>query len=295
MRFIALTCTLALVAPASAAPTPVQVEQAAVRVASKIDGVLRDCPASYAKIGTRDKKCVGAALTVEQVRSRLSATVGSDLQGVWRSRDSQRSVYNWLETPGGYVYVRLQADPDGRAQTLVYVDTPPSSASASTPAASAAPTPKVTVNRTEQARVTIARPEPAKPAAPTGASAKPAPARPSSASPAPRPAPPQNSTPSTPAATPAQTLAPMAFTRVLQLQERRMNGSDIRAAQNRLIQLTEDSRGGQGDGWYGPVTAATVRAFQASNNLPVTGRIDQATWTALFSPAARTFAAPTIP
>ncbi|MFD1731653.1 peptidoglycan-binding protein [Deinococcus malanensis] len=90
-------------------------------------------------------------------------------------------------------------------------------------------------------------------------------------------------------------MAPVPFTRVLQLQEQRMNGADIRAAQNRLIQLTENSRGGQGDGWFGPVTAATVRVFQAANDLPVTGRIDQATWTALFSSGARTFVVPSLP
>lgn len=283
------TFTLALTAAASAAPTPVQVEQAAMRVASKIDGVLRDCPAGYAKVGTRDKKCVGASLTVEQVRSKLSATLGNTLQGVWRSRDSQRSVYNWLETPGGYVYLRLQADPDGRAQTLVYIDTPPNSAPSGT-TSSSAPAPKVTVNRAEPARVIIVRPEPAKPAAPKAAGSKPAAPQTS----APRPS---GSAPAatTAAANPAQGVAPVPFTRVLQLQARRMSGPDIRAAQNRLIQLTEDSSGGQGDGWYGPVTAATVRSFQAANDLPVTGRIDQTTWTALFSPDARTFVAPSIP
>ena len=64
--------------------------------------------------------------------------------------------------------------------------------------------------------------------------------------------------------------------------------------QDRLIALTRPSGGGRGDGWYGPVTAATVRAFQAANELSVTGRVDRATWDLLFSPRARTFAAESI-
>ena len=85
-----------------------------------------------AGIGTPDKKCVGAGDTVEGTRVKLGAALGADLYGVWRSRDEQRSVYNWLRTPGGYVYVRVQPDPDGRAQTLVYLDLPPSTAPALT-------------------------------------------------------------------------------------------------------------------------------------------------------------------
>ena len=70
--------------------------------------------------------------------------------------------------------------------------------------------------------------------------------------------------------------------------------ADVAAVQNRLIALTRPSGGGRGDGWYGPVTAATVRAFQGSNGLPVTGRVDEATWNLLFSENARTFSASAI-
>lgn len=68
----------------------------------------------------------------------------------------------------------------------------------------------------------------------------------------------------------------------------------MEAVQNRLIALTRPSGGGRGDGWYGPVTAATVRAFQGANGLPVTGRVDEATWKLLFSEDARTFPASAI-
>ncbi|MFC4424715.1 peptidoglycan-binding domain-containing protein [Deinococcus navajonensis] len=267
MRFPALPVLLFLSAPVLAAPSAAQVEQAATRVAATLDGVLRDCPASYAKIGTPDKVCVGAPQTVEQVRVRLSSAHGADLQGVWRSRDAQRSVYNWLRTPGGYVYLRVQADPEGRARSLIYLDTPPE-----TPAP--APKPEQSVGAAPaQVTVTIARPAPAKPAAPVAkpVAPKPAPSRQGAASPS---------------------LGPQPFSRVLELQERRMNGADVRAVQNRLIALTLNSSGGQGDGWYGPVTAATVRAFQTANGLPVTGRVDRSTWNLLFSPAARPFTAP---
>ncbi|MFC4639917.1 peptidoglycan-binding domain-containing protein [Deinococcus hohokamensis] len=282
---------LFLSAPVLAAPSAAQVEQAAIRVAATLDGVLRDCPASYAKVGTPDKVCVGAPQTVEQVRSRLSSAHGADLQGVWRSRDAQRSVYNWLRTPGGYVYLRVQADPDGRAQSLIYLDAPPDTASA----AKAEPA-QVTVTRSEVGPVTIARPAPVKPAAPVKPVVPVKPAAPvkTPAPAAPKPAAPKPATQPTPAPQGAAvpSLAPVAFSRVLELQDPRMNGADVRAVQNRLIALTIGSAGGQGDGWYGPVTAATVRAFQAANGLPVTGRVDRATWALLFSAAARAFTAP---
>ncbi|MEF2279563.1 peptidoglycan-binding domain-containing protein [Deinococcus sp. YIM 134068] len=270
MRF-AVPLMLALCSsPALAAPN---VEQAGTRTAQALNGVLRNCPASFAGIGTTDKKCVGVSGTVEAVRVRLGEAVGDDLYGVWRSRDEQRSVYNWLRTPGGYVYIRLQPDPDGRAQTLVYLDTPPGS----TPATPAARTP----TPTPVPNVTVTRPTPA-----------PAPTTPA------RPAPQARTQPATPTATtPAPSsrdLSSVPFRRTLQLQAQRLSGTDVEALQNRLIALTRPSGGGRGDGWYGPITAATVRAFQAANGLPVTGRVDRATWDALFSENARTFAASTI-
>ncbi|MCV5746384.1 hypothetical protein OFN42_39870, partial [Escherichia coli] len=83
------------------------------RTAQALGGVLRDCPASFARIGTDQKECVGLSANVEQARTRLTAALADDLYGVWRSRDGQRSVYNWVRTPGGYVYLRLQPDPEG--------------------------------------------------------------------------------------------------------------------------------------------------------------------------------------
>ena len=68
-----------------------------------------------------------------------------------------------------------------------------------------------------------------------------------------------------------------------------MNGEDVRALQNRLMDVAGMQRGGGGDGWFGPVTAATVRVFQRVNGLPETGRVDRATWERLFSTRARAF------
>ena len=91
---------------------------------------------------------------------------------------------------------------------------------------------------------------------------------------------------------PAASLAPVPFQRVLGLQARRMNGADVVAVQNRLISLMRPTPAGRGDGWYGPVTAAAVRAFQRASALAPTGRVDRPTWDALFSPGARTFTPP---
>ncbi|MBX8466231.1 peptidoglycan-binding protein, partial [Deinococcus sp. RIT780] len=99
---------------------------------------------------------------------------------------------------------------------------------------------------------------------------------------------PTSTAPTAPAA-PAAPSASRSFRRTLEVQTPRLNGEDVRAVQNRLIRLTRPARPGQGDGWFGPVTAATVRAFQAANRLPVTGRVDRATWDRLFAPDAATF------
>lgn len=232
-----------LAVSALAAPSGTDVERTATRTAQVLGGVLRNCPASFASIGSAQKRCVGTGNSVEQARVQLETALGADLYGVWRSRDGQRSVYNWLRTPDGYVYLRLQPDPEGRAQTLVYLDLPPRRAP--------------TTGRRE------------------------------------------NSMPPTRPAPSVQPLAvrsptPLPFTRTLQLTIPRMKGADVRAVQNRLIRLTRPSSGGEGDGWYGPVTAATVRAFQAANALPVTGRVDRTTWATLFSPAARPFPAASV-
>ncbi|WP_027460254.1 peptidoglycan-binding domain-containing protein [Deinococcus murrayi] len=270
---VALPLAALLTSAALTAPTGRDVSRAATRAAEALGGVLRTCPASFSRVGTPDKQCVGAAGSVEAVRGQLSAALGGDLYGVWRSRDGQRSVYNWVRTPGGYVYLRVQPDPEGRAGSLLYLDLPPQSAGGqATPQAEPAK-PAVTV--TPQAQT----PPPA-----PAARARSAPA--AQPTPTPRPA---------PAATPApRSLAPVPFTRSLRLQAQRLNGADVRAVQDRLIALTRPSGGGRGDGWYGPVTAATVRAFQAANGLPVTGTVDRATWDRLFSEEAKPFPASSI-
>jgi hypothetical protein len=282
----ALACATVVGLPvAAAAPAKADVEKAAVRLASVLDGVLRNCPTSFAKIGTDLKACVGTGGTVENVRMKLVAELQADLYGVWRSRDEQRSVFNWLKTPAGFVYVRLQPDPDGRAQTLVYLDTPPNSApaaAATTPSTAAKPAPTTTTpaNSTQIDGVTLTRPAPTP--APTP------PARTPPITPTPTLVNPRTS----PAPTNAQpSLAPLPYTRVLELLPKRMNGQDVLAVQNRLIALTQPSSGGRGDGYFGPVTAATVRAFQAANGLGVTGQVDRATWDVLFSAAAKPFKA----
>ena len=68
-----------------------------------------------------------------------------------------------------------------------------------------------------------------------------------------------------------------------------MNGGDVRTLQNRLIDMSKKAWGTGGDGWYGPVTEATVMDFQNANGLRPTGTVDQRTWTALFSDSARRF------
>ena len=86
-----------------------------------------------------------------------------------------------------------------------------------------------------------------------------------------------------------------AFNRVLRLSTPRMNGADVRALQNRLMDVSGTARGQGGDGWYGPVTAANVTLFQAANGLRGSGVLDQATWTRLFSNGARSFDASLVP
>lgn len=277
----ALSCvTLAALPVAAAAPAKADVEKAAVRLAGVLDGVLRNCPTSFAKIGTPLKACVGTGGTVENVRMKLVAELEPDLYGVWRSRDEQRSVFNWLKTPAGFVYVRLQPDPDGRAQTLVYVDTPPSGAPTptTTPTPPATPAASAPANSTKIDGVTLTRPTPTPAVTPTSAPTVTAPATPNAPN----------------APTSAASLAPVPYTRLLELLPQRINGQDVRAVQNRLIALTQPGSGGRGDGYFGPVTAATVRAFQAANGLSVTGRVDRDTWNVLFSASAKPFKASAI-
>ncbi|GHF38990.1 hypothetical protein HNQ07_001801 [Deinococcus metalli] len=253
-----LTCTGAV----RAAPAGPDVERIALRAAQALDGVLRSCPAAFAKVGTEAKACVGASGTVEQVRVTLGAAFSGDLYGVWRSRDGQVSVFNWVSTAAGHVYLRVQPDPEGRAQTLVYVDVPPDG-----PVGGAA---------TQIGSVTLT-PPPAEPVSTLSAAAT------------------GSATAATPPAAVDRGAAPVPFRRTLSVGTPRMNGADVLAVQNRLISLMRPARPGRGDGWFGPVTAAAVRAFQGANGLPVTGTVDRATWDSLFSPGARPYAAPVTP
>lgn len=62
-------------------------------------------------------------------------------------------------------------------------------------------------------------------------------------------------------------------------------GNTVKQLQQRLIELGVAVRGGA-DGIFGPATAAALKEFQAGQGLPETGRVDQATVSALASPVA---------
>jgi peptidoglycan hydrolase-like protein with peptidoglycan-binding domain len=85
--------------------------------------------------------------------------------------------------------------------------------------------------------------------------------------------PPPAITPTQPAsarATSAQAPTPMGAARVLMLQEPALHGEDVRAVQQRLLELGY-SQVGTVDGIFGPQTAAAVSAFQRTNGLDVDG------------------------
>ncbi len=74
--------------------------------------------------------------------------------------------------------------------------------------------------------------------------------------------------------------------RVLLLQEPRLVGTDVRAVQQRLVDLGYTEVGAV-DGIFGPLTEAAVRNFQAVNEDTDDGIVDEQTWTLLFSAEAR--------
>ena len=263
-----------------AVPTPADIEEAATRIASVLNGVLRNCPVAYAAIGTPDKRCVGVSGDVETVREQVAAQLSGELFGVWRSRDDQRTVFNWLKMPSGSVYLRIASDAaEGAApRSLIYLDAPTAPAAAVT-------TPPVGVTPVTMPPATA----PAGPAPqPKAAVSAPAPSTSGQVSGLP-------ASKTFQAASPTESgtavAAAFGFRRVLKLSTPRLNGPDVLAAQNRLIALTLGSVGGQGDGWYGPNTAKAVSDFQAANTLKVTGILDRATWNKLFAPKARKFRA----
>src|SRR5690606_16420855 len=68
-------------------------------------------------------------------------------------------------------------------------------------------------------------------------------------------------------------------------------GTAVKQLQQRLIDVGVTVRGGA-DGIFGPATANAVKAFQASQGLPQTGTVDDATVQALANPAPAKPAAP---
>ncbi len=86
------------------------------------------------------------------------------------------------------------------------------------------------------------------------------------------------------APTPGSAARPGAFERPLQLADPPMQGDDIVAVQQRLLDLHfyMDAV----DGFFGPNTATAVRNFQTLNGLTVDGIVGERTWAALFSETA---------
>jgi len=72
--------------------------------------------------------------------------------------------------------------------------------------------------------------------------------------------------------------------RSLTLQSPRLNGPDVLDVQNCLIKLGFDP--GLTDGWYGPMSAAAVEAYQLSRGLQSDGVVGTDTWQAIFSECA---------
>jgi galactitol-specific phosphotransferase system IIB component len=74
---------------------------------------------------------------------------------------------------------------------------------------------------------------------------------------------------------------PVAADRVLALQEPRLRGEDVRAVQQRLLDLGYTEAGAV-DSVFGPQTEAAVRAFQQTNRLQVDGAVGPLTRARLF-------------
>lgn len=257
---------LLLTGVAGAASTPQELDRATNAAALAVDGVIRACPPPV-RSAAPSALCVASDLDMAGTRRALSAaSAGLKFYGAWRSDSDGGRVYNWIRTPGGYVNVGVLPDTEKLSRTLVILTLPSSAANSAA---------------TAPANSTPATPTPAAKPAPTSAKApvKPAPITTAPATPAPAPAQPAAKAPAT---------LP-AFQRTLRLSNPRMNGEDIRALQNRLMDVSRIPRGKGGDGWYGPVTEANIIVFQAANGLPVTGVVDTVTWNTLFSQGARYF------
>jgi peptidoglycan hydrolase-like protein with peptidoglycan-binding domain len=81
--------------------------------------------------------------------------------------------------------------------------------------------------------------------------------------------------------------------RILALQEPRLQGDDVRAVQQRLLDLGYWQVGAI-DGVFGPQTEVAVRTFQEENGLQVDGVVGPQTCARLFDPAATTAVIPIV-
>jgi peptidoglycan hydrolase-like protein with peptidoglycan-binding domain len=78
--------------------------------------------------------------------------------------------------------------------------------------------------------------------------------------------------------------APAELTRILALQSPPLQGDDVRAAQQRLLDLGY-TQVGEVDGVFGANTEQAARAFQTAQGLAADGVIGPQTWAALFGSA----------
>jgi|GEM_PF-4842120 len=249
---------LALLAGSAAlgAAAPADVERAAVLAARAADGTITPCPRTFDRF-SKAKQCVTTSLAPEQLKTRLNRELARELLTAWRAQQNLVYAYNYLRSTGGYVVVIV--GPYGKG-SIMLLDAAPDRAPAPDPTRPDAPE---SASGTGQGGTQGAG------TAKGGAST-------SEVRIVPRPQP-----------SPNAARAGAAFRRTLALTNPRLHGEDVRAVQNRLADLAGIPRGG--DGWYGPVTRATVAAFQRANDLPDTGVVNRATWDALFSTAARPF------
>ena len=72
-----------------------------------------------------------------------------------------------------------------------------------------------------------------------------------------------------------------SFYRVLEVRDPRMNGPDVSALQNRLLNLNF-SELGRADGYYGPVNENVIKNIQKSIGMVVTGKVDKVLWNIIF-------------
>ncbi|MDR2313406.1 MAG: peptidoglycan-binding protein [Spirochaetaceae bacterium] len=79
----------------------------------------------------------------------------------------------------------------------------------------------------------------------------------------------------------AQGLFSQNFSRVLEIKSRRMNGQDVRRVQSRLLSLGFKKLG-EADGWYGPLTAGTIKTLQGFLGFPRDGRVTVDFWNVIF-------------